>query len=124
MTQPHANKLRQGRFSEPHRIYSITAVTHERKPAFTDLQAARTLIHALRDAQNLGHAETLAFVVMPDHLHWLMQLGERLTLAQVMGSIKSNTARRLGIRKLWQPSFHDHAARKEEDLVALAVELQ
>ncbi len=120
MIEPHANKLRHGRFSEPHRIYLVTTVTHGRQPVFNDLWAARTLIHTLRNAQNLKHADTLAFVVMPDHLHWLMQLGERLSLSRVMGSVKSNAARQLGISKLWQPGFHDHALRREEDLADLA----
>lgn len=120
MTKPHANKLRHGRFSQPHGIYLITTVTQDRKTVFNDLKAARTLIHTLHDAQNLGHADTLAFVVMPDHLHWLMQLGERLSLSRVVGSVKSNTARQLGLSKLWQAGFHDHAVRKEEDLADLA----
>jgi putative transposase len=73
----------------------------------------------LRQAAQLQHADTLAFVVMPDHLHWLMQLGEGIDLPQCMGGVKSISARQLGT-PLWQKGFHDHAVRKEEDLPALA----
>jgi REP element-mobilizing transposase RayT len=75
--KPHAQALRRGRYSEPGRIYLITAVTRDRTPVFRDFAAARALVATLRHARALGHADTLAYVVMPDHLHWLMTLGRR-----------------------------------------------
>ncbi|WP_017926888.1 transposase [Thioalkalivibrio sp. HL-Eb18] len=117
--KPHAQALRRGRYSEPGRIYLITAVTRDRTPVFRDFAAARALVATLRHAQALGHADTLAYVVMPDHLHWLMTLGDSISLSPVVRSVKAVTARRLG-RALWQPGFHDHAVRREEDLASLA----
>ena len=35
-----------------------------------------------------SHAKTLAFVVMPDHLHWLMQLNDGSTLETIMRTVK------------------------------------
>ncbi len=64
-------------------------------------------------------ATTLAFVVMPDHLHWLMQLGDTHTLPQVVASVKSVSAHRLGY-PIWQPGYYEHALRREEDVRALA----
>ena len=61
---------------------------------------------------------TLAFVIMPDHLHWLLCL-EQATLSTVVGAVKSVTAHAYGCT-LWQEGFHDHALRKEEDLVETA----
>jgi putative transposase len=120
MPRYHGSDLRLGRISEPGRIYHITAVTSGRTPLFSELVAARCLIGVLRDVHEAGLASTLAFVVMPDHLHWLMQLGDARTLSQVMGTVKSLSARRLGRGSIWQRGFHDHAVRVEEDLVALA----
>ena len=64
--RPHAEALRRGRYSEPGRIYLVTTVTRDRKPVFRDLWAARALIGTLSYADRENHAETLAFVVMPD----------------------------------------------------------
>jgi len=72
--KPHAKDLRKGRFSETGRIYLVTTVTLDRKPVFSDFHAARHLIHALQAEHESGCAKTPAFVVMPDHLHWLLEL--------------------------------------------------
>ena len=119
MPHPHGRDLRNGRFSESGRIYHITTVTMNRERVFSDLYSARQLVRVLRETQDRGLATTLAYVVMPDHLHWLMQLGEKRTLSRVIGTVKSLMAHRLG-GQIWQPSFHDHALRREEDLRVLA----
>lgn len=117
--KPHSKDLRKGRYSEANRIYLITTVTRERMPVFEDFKAARTLVYFLRQAQLRSEAETLAYVIMPDHCHWLMQLGESKSLSSVVGNIKSLTARQLkGV--IWQAGYHDHAVRREEDLQAIA----
>jgi len=77
---PHSRDLRKGRVSAPEHAYLVTTVTLAREPLLGDLWAARTLVRALRRHQSEGYAQTLAFVVMPDHLHWLMVLGRRRPL--------------------------------------------
>jgi REP element-mobilizing transposase RayT len=62
---------------------------------------------------------------MPDHLHALIELTSDTSLPQLMGYLKGSSARcvhaRCGLRgRLWQPGFHDHALRREEDRVAIA----
>ena len=116
---PHAGNLRTGRYSELGRIYLITAVTHNRMTWFHDVKKARCVVACMRAAQQRGLAETLAYVLMPDHLHWLMSLGEYHNLSTVVGGVKSTSAHRAGCR-IWQSGFHDHAIRREEDLVKLA----
>jgi REP element-mobilizing transposase RayT len=63
---------------------------------------------------------------MPDHIHWLLVLGDKGPLKKLMRSFKSYTARvlngylqRTGTR-LWQPGYHDHAVRREENVGKLA----
>ncbi len=116
----HSRDLRRGRFSEPERIYLITTVTRDRKPVFRDLWAGRALVRVLGEIQHRSMADTLAFVVMPDHLHWLMQLGMERDLSGIVAAVKSLSARRIAGRSLWQPGFHDHAIREEEDLAGMA----
>jgi REP element-mobilizing transposase RayT len=69
--------------------------------------------------------ESLAWVLMPDHLHWLLVLGNRHSLGQVLNVLKGRSARalnrHLGRRgAIWQPAFHDHALRADEELREIA----
>ena len=117
--KPHGKDLRKGRVSLPGQAYHITTITLDRRPIFSDLRSVRLLINALRAAQTRDEATTLAFVVMPDHLHWLLQLEAGTSLSAVVGAVKAVTAHGLGAR-VWQGGFHDHALRQEEDLAKLA----
>ncbi|MBI4988538.1 MAG: transposase [Rhodocyclales bacterium] len=118
---PHGADLRKGRLSEPGRIYLVTAVTRARCPLFSDLPAARALIRELSACDRAGLTRTWAFVVMPDHMHWLVELGTD-SLPSAMRRVKSGSAIRLNRlagsagRQVWQRGFHDHALRREEDL--------
>ena len=117
--KPHGKDLRKGRVSLPGQAYHITTITLDRRPVFSDLRSARLLINALRAAQTRDEATTLDVVVMPDHLHWLLQLEADTSLSAVVGAVKAVTAHGLGAR-VWQGGFHDHALRQEEDLAKLA----
>ncbi|MFR0672087.1 REP-associated tyrosine transposase [Enterobacterales bacterium AW_CKDN230030176-1A_HGKHYDSX7] len=87
MDRPHGNDLRRGRYSEPGRLYLLTSVTLDRTPHFTDLRSARLLINQFQVAQAERIARSLAWVVMPDHFHWLVELGDR-DLKILMSRIK------------------------------------
>ncbi|SFB65050.1 REP-associated tyrosine transposase [Azotobacter beijerinckii] len=117
--------LRRGRISEPGRLYLLTAITQHRKKVFYDWQAARLLIGEMRELHEQAQVRSLAWVVMPDHLHWLVELGP-LPLAPLMQRLKSRSA--IAINKasanstgrLWQKGFHDHALRREEAVLDVA----
>lgn len=125
-SKPHARDLRKGRVSISNQIYLVTTVTRSRVPVFNDLECGRIAVQAMRFHAMHGFVDSLAFVIMPDHLHWLVKLqaGERLD--RLMRSFKAYTARRIGIvrgtagRRVWQAGYHDHAVRREEDVLALA----
>ncbi len=120
-----SHALRRGRICEPGRAYLLTTVTHNRQPIFADWQLARLLISEMRRLHDAKLVESYAWVVMPDHLHWLVQL-DHVALATLMQQLKSRSA--IAINKsypihhgrLWQKGFHDHALRREEDLLATA----
>lgn len=121
---PHGATLRKGRHSQPGGIYLLTSVTQARKPHFRNWQHGRLLVAEFRQAHEAGLCESLAFVVMPDHFHWLITLKEE-SLAALMGRVRSRSAiavnRANGTgAQLWQRGYHDHALRKEEDLHAIA----
>ena len=113
-----AHRLRKGRWSNAGQIYMVTTVTKGRRPVFADFVTARMLIQTMRRDELIGSHSTLCYVVMPDHLHWLLQLQDE-SLSRLVGRIKSLSAKRLG-RPLWQRGFYDHALRQEEDIQDLA----
>ncbi|MBC8651623.1 transposase [Pseudomonas sp. MTM4] len=113
-----SSRLRAGRWSNEGQIYLVTAVTKHRRPIFQDFLTARELIRVMRDDAARDSHETLAFVVMPDHLHWLLELRQE-SLSRLVGRVKSISARHIGGR-IWQDGFHDRALRKDEDLQAMA----
>jgi putative transposase len=121
----HANKpglhaLRYGRVSLPGQLYHITTVTLGRAPIFSSHLAARAASRRLNDRVLLKSSRLLSWVLMPDHLHMLVQLGDPDTLPTLINRIKSATARDINIAlnregQLWARSFHDHALRADED---------
>jgi REP element-mobilizing transposase RayT len=122
---PHGSKLRVGRVSEFGRGYLVTTVTQNRLPLFADFHLARLVIRELRACDEAGLCTTLAFVLMPDHLHWLLQLTSA-TLPDLLGRYKSlsgrtiNRSRNTSGKSIWQAGFHDHAIRDGEDLQHIA----
>ena len=94
-------------------------------PVFRDFDVARAAAATLASPESLGGSRLLAWVLMPDHLHLLLQLGEAETLAVVVSRIKARSAtaaNRAGRRRgaVWGRGFHDHAVRRDEDLRVLA----
>jgi len=74
---------------------------------------------------NEGACDNLAYVVMPDHIHWLLQLKADYILHEVVRRLKGRSARLLNMARaapstIWQKSFHDHALRAEEDIERVA----
>jgi len=119
----HGCNLRKGRFSQIGGIYLITTVTHRREPLFRNLYTGRVVVNTLKSESN--RAMTLAYVLMPDHLHWLVQLLTDITPGEVMQSVKSVSSHRVnrGVSRkgpVWQARYHEHAVRRDEDIRALA----
>ena len=121
--QGHA-ALRRGRYSLGCGVYHVTT-THGRQRVFEDFGAARAVIRSLNAPQLLRETALIAWVLMPDHLHILLQLGERDVLSAYVDRFKSASARsanrcigRSG--PIWQRAFHDHQLRNDEDVRVVA----
>jgi REP element-mobilizing transposase RayT len=117
--------LRKGRASIANGIYLITTTTVERHKLFEDFSAGCAAARCFEDAELLGDAKMLAWVLMPDHVHWLLQLGERDALSMVVNRLKSASSRHVNLARgssgvIWAKAFHDHALRSDEDLQTVA----
>ena len=124
-TQPGHRALRLGRVSLPGHAYHVTTTTYDRRPIFTDFRAARVVIQSLNASSLLGGTLLMAWVLMPDHMHLLVQLGDDDALERYVERTKSATARSLnralGTRgRVWQRAFHDHLIRDDENLQNVA----
>ena len=126
MERSGSHRLRLGRRSIAGQLYHVRFATQGRAPLLASLSAGRVVARALRAAEESRQATTLCFVVMPDHVHWLLELGSRAPLFAVVGAVKGRTSRAL-VRSLpgrpdrpWQPGYFDRAIRREEDLAAVA----
>lgn len=98
-------------------MYAVTTVTLGRETHFKEAGNATAVVDALRFVESTRRTTSLAWVVMPDHVHWLFQLRSG-TLASCLQMFKSRSARlinqRLGRQQpLWQPGYFDHAVRGE-----------
>ncbi|MDP1636106.1 MAG: transposase [Gallionellaceae bacterium] len=117
--KPHGKNLRKGRVSLPNHAYLATIVTTSRKPIFTSFAAARAAVQCFHDKDVVRHVQTLAFVIMPDHVHWLLQLEENGNLPEAARLYKAKVTLAIG-QRIWQRGFHDHALRDDEDLRGVA----
>ena len=120
--KPASHLLRKGRVSLKNQIYLVTFVTEGREHHFADFQSARLMIGTLKKSK---HTKTLAFIVMPDHVHWLIQLLDETSLAKVLHMVKSVSGHQINHHlgrtgRFWQIGFHDHALRKEEAVIDAA----
>ena len=123
-TAHRGHALRAGRFSEPGRYYLLTAVTHKREHLFEDWRLARLLVMHMRRLHDGGSLSSLAWVIMPDHFHWLIQL-QSVPLDRLMLQLKSRSAieinrYRASSARVWQKGFHDRALRGENALLPTA----
>ncbi|CAN5284979.1 transposase [soil metagenome] len=134
--------LRTGRASLPGHAYVVTTVTARRVPWFGNLTTARAMIREMQRLEEEGMIVSLAWVLMPDHLHWLIQLSTSSqkestmpdsvvdgriapNLSTIMRLFKGRSARvvnqilhRHG--PIWQRAFYDRAVREHEDLQRIA----
>ncbi|MBJ6984245.1 transposase [Luteimonas sp. MC1750] len=115
-------ELRSGRWSEPGRIYLVTIVTDGRKPWFQDWEPAAAVARALAGRDAWPGSRLLCWVLMPDHWHGLLELGESESLSRTVGRAKAHATRvwKPDAGRLWQPGFHDRALRSDDNLLAAA----
>ena len=108
--------LRRGRVSVPGNNYFLTFVTGGRRLGLNDNRVFSELLSVLRGLP----CSTLAIVVMPDHLHWLLRLDHETSLSEVVRLSKGRMSpilRSVGLS--WQRgAYHDRRVRPDEPLSA------
>jgi putative transposase len=108
--------LRRGRWSDSGADYFLTLCTQDRQHGLTGREPASAILahaHQLA-AEGICHVRTA--VIMPDHLHLLISLGESVELSAAVRLFKGRLAPVLRRASLhWQRAYFDHRLRPEED---------
>ncbi len=104
--------------SNGHPIF-VTCVTEERQPILTD--NADLLRCAIDSALAKIEGRVVAFVIMPDHFHAIIETADA-SISDVMHDIKLSFGalyrKRIGAAsgRVWQNRFWDHHIRDQEDM--------
>lgn len=93
----------------------VTTNVSERRPLFADSSIARETVEHLYRVQELHPFFLYAFVVMPDHCHFLLNVPPPGSISRIMNVFKSGLSFQIGGGRVWQPRFHlsipEHASR-------------
>ncbi|CAM2916468.1 transposase [Rariglobus hedericola] len=107
-------RLRSGRVSVPGARYFITACVAGRESVLAGDAPLKRVLAGINELTLAGDWRLLAATVMPDHVHILFTLGERLPLDRVIAKLKSR-ARIADAVWRWQANVFEHRLRADED---------
>ncbi|MEH6419437.1 REP-associated tyrosine transposase, partial [Pseudomonas sp. CGJS7] len=119
--------LRRGRVSEAQRIYLLTFATEGRIAWFSNARLAEATVAAFVDSRSWQRSTLLAWVLMPDHWHGVIELGPDESLPALIRQLKCSSSRRVRAAMagtvpwaIWARAYHDRALRKDEGLLPMA----
>ena len=112
------------RYYLPNSIVFITSVTNKRIKIFENNENINLLWDTLKNEKEIVPFDLIAYVILPDHFHWLLEFSEKFfDFSKVLKSFKWNFS--LNFKKmydlkspitLWPRRFWDHVIRDQNDL--------
>lgn len=110
--------LRKGRVSLQNTYYHVIVCTQHRQKILMDSTIASIIFKTFDWLETENRQEWTCIMVMPDHVHAIIKLGEGHTLSQVLHSMKLFTARQINSHlsrtgPLWQKGYTDCGIRNE-----------
>jgi REP element-mobilizing transposase RayT len=110
--------LRRGRVSMPNATYFLTICTDHRATGLTEPELGSKILEEMQAAPNDGVWSVRCAVIMPDHVHLLIELGVKLSLEKAVSRLKAKTS--AGLRAVgigWERGFFDHRLRAGDDML-------
>ena len=102
-------------------IYFLTSVTRNRQPIFKNPVHVEMLFEIMKRVRNYYPHELQAFVILPDHFHFLIKPDD-CSFSKIMHSLHRNFTNYYKTYyqinesiSLWQNRFYDHVIRNDED---------
>lgn len=110
--------LRRGRYSSAGSDYFLTICLQRPSSALTDHEVTPCCLAEMRRLESAQIWVLRTAVVMPDHLHLLVTLGDTIALSSAIRLFKgrlTSLMRKHGAA--WQQNFFDHRLRTDEELL-------
>ena len=111
------------RYYEAGQIVFITQVVKDRQTEFCDPFSQALFTTTLYRVKSIHPFNLLAYILLPDHFHILIQPKNLSNFSQIMHSFKSNFTKLYkdhfkitNTFSFWQKRFWDHVIRNEKDL--------
>ncbi len=119
-----ALRLKDFDYSNPDYVYFVTVRARSLSEPFQNQILAHKVIDSLLFIREAKGIRLYCYCLMPDHLHLALSPSFLSgSVSNVLQEFKSYVTRlgwEQGIRgRLWQRSFFDYIARKEENLIAI-----
>ena len=112
--------LRRFRLSQPHADYFLTMGTADRKSGLTSPVVVTALRREIAAIESCGYWTLCGAVIMPDHLHLLVTLHDKLPLGRVIARLKSKSKPALSVGGLrWQGNYYEHRLRDTDSVEAV-----
>jgi len=113
--------LRKGRMFMPGATYFVSSFKSKSAADIDNTLCFQAILQELEQLEGEGVFTMLAIVVMPDHFHLLLRMGNVLNLSQAIRRLKGATGRRINQLRsetgsLWYKGFHEHLVRSQETL--------
>jgi putative transposase len=108
------------RFQQSRNLHFLTFSCYHRLPNFQNPNARSTFESSLERVRQKYGLCVYGYVVMPEHVHMLVNEPERGTLAKAMQSLKQSVARTLALRAanpFWQARYYDFNVWSERKFV-------
>jgi REP element-mobilizing transposase RayT len=101
----------------------ITTNVADRSPLLARQEAASALLRSLAEAEQELRFHLYAWVIMPDHVHLVIEVPDSLMSGTVLRFVKARFARRWNHRtgaggSIWQTRFHERVLTSERALLA------
>jgi len=118
-------RLKDFDYESPGIIYHITIGTNRKENTFTKPSINEKVINTLKESVRLYGYNLIAYCLMPDHLHILVQASDNPRDLRVFvrgfksycsvanRSVATPVATNI---KLWQRGFYEHILRKEDNV--------
>jgi REP-associated tyrosine transposase len=99
-------------------LYFITCCTYRRRPTLASSSVHNAFLCFADRAQSQFGIAVGRYVILPDHLHLFVSVGEDIALAKWVGTLKRFLSKAVdnadSADPLWQRGFFDHVMRSAE----------
>ena len=108
------------RFQQSGQLHFLTFSCYRRRPNFATWHSRECFESSLKRVRRSYGLCVYGYVVMPEHVHLLVNEPERGCLAQMLQSLKQSVARTLALRAVdsfWQARYYDFNVWSERKFV-------